>query len=67
MDIEERELLHDIIIDLRKALNEDNDEVRAEVSRQIDRLYELYRKSVVNKVTFSDLTEARMTILNPRR
>jgi len=36
-----REVLHDIIIDLRKALLSDNDEIRADVSKQIDRLYEI--------------------------
>jgi len=38
-----KEELHDIIIDLRKALMEDNDNIRirADVSKQIARLYNL--------------------------
>jgi len=36
-----KEELHDIIIDLRKALMEDDDNIRADVSKQITRLYNL--------------------------
>lgn len=39
----EKELIHDIIIDLRKALNASNDEIRADVAKQVNRLYELIR------------------------
>ena len=46
MDVKEREIVHDIIIDLRKALYQNNDEVRAAVVVQIDRLYELIRQTV---------------------
>ena len=34
-------IVHDIVIDLRKALNTSNDDIRAEVAKQVDRLYEL--------------------------
>ena len=47
MNVDERETLHDIIIDLRKALMEDDEDVRAEVVKQIDRLYELMRVNSV--------------------
>lgn len=43
MNKKEKAILHDIIIDLRKALQTGDDEVRAEVIIEIDRLYELIR------------------------
>ena len=41
MNKETREVIRDIIIDLRKALNTSNDDIRAEVVQAIDRLYEV--------------------------
>ena len=43
MEQTERGELHDIIIDLRKAILEDNKNVREDVATQITRLYKLLR------------------------